>query len=354
MSEEVEALSNEQLVGRRISVLLDPSERIWLDGVIREYDEGAGHHLVAYDDGAEVMENLNVHAVTWKIQVLPRRAPPTGPIEKRRRCGECSGCLRDECGSCDNCRDKIKFGGSGVRKRICVRRKCTALVRVSQPLDAACSTAGDSQPQLCPLEGCGKAFTNAKLLHRHVRLHGERQYVCQVEGCGKRFLDLGRLKRHSLMHTGERPHLCPFEGCGKRFTLDYNLRSHMRTHTGERPFACSFPGCNKRFAQEYSLCVATPHTRAPSVVAACPPSPLVPLACMQEHTRAAGPLRALLQGGDGGERRDRRRHATAANSAPLTLLGAPQHGRHCDIWDGGRRHSCQRSDSEQTATNRVS
>ena len=108
-------------------------------------------------------------------------------------------------------------------------------------------------PQFCPLEGCGKAFSDAASLRKHMHTHGEKQYVCQVEGCGKRFLDSSKLKRHSLTHTGERPYLCPFEGCGKRFSLDFNLRSHMRTHTGERPFMCSFPGCDKRFAQEYNL-----------------------------------------------------------------------------------------------------
>ena len=114
-------------------------------------------------------------------------------------------------------------------------------------------TSGDSQPQFCPLEGCGKAFSDAASLRKHMHTHGEKQYVCQVEGCGKRFLDSSKLKRHSLTHTGERPYLCPFEGCGKRFSLDFNLRTHMRTHTGERPYICSYPGCDKRFAQEYNL-----------------------------------------------------------------------------------------------------
>ena len=95
------------------------------------------------------------------------------------------------------------------------------------------ATGGGSEPQFCPLEGCGKAFADAASLRKHMHTHGDKQYMCQVEGCGKRFLDSSKLKRHSLTHTGERPFLCPFEGCGKRFSLDFNLRSHMRTHTGE-------------------------------------------------------------------------------------------------------------------------
>jgi len=43
---------------------------------------------------------------------------------KGNRCGECSACLRDDCGSCLNCRDKPKFGGRGARKQACVMRTC--------------------------------------------------------------------------------------------------------------------------------------------------------------------------------------------------------------------------------------
>ena len=138
-------------------------------------------------------------------------------------------------------------------------------------------TGSGSEPQFCPLEGCGKAFADAASLRKHMHTHGEKQYFCQVEGCGKRFLDSSKLKRHSLTHTGERPYLCPFEGCGKRFSLDFNLRSHMRTHTGERPFVCSFPGCDKRFAQEYNLKVLRTSPRVHPCLSALAdrvPSPL--------------------------------------------------------------------------------
>jgi hypothetical protein len=162
------------------------------------------------------------------------------------------------------------------------------------PVFSMYHSTGDSAPQFCPLEGCGKAFADPASLRKHMHTHGEKQYMCQVEGCGKRFLDSSKLKRHSLTHTGERPFLCPFENCGKRFSLDFNLRSHMRTHTGERPFACTFPGCDKRFAQEYNL---KTHMKshynadgepiaAPSASTAPPPSSSVPPA---DPTAAAPP-----------------------------------------------------------------
>ena len=33
---------------------------------------------------------------------------------------------------------------------------------------------------ICPLEGCGKAFTDPTSLRKHMHTHGEKQYICQV------------------------------------------------------------------------------------------------------------------------------------------------------------------------------
>lgn len=62
---------------------------------------------------------------------------------KTRRCGECEGCSRDDCGKCDACKDKPKFGGKyhkkkwfmnrvmygcflgrGSKKQACIHRVC--------------------------------------------------------------------------------------------------------------------------------------------------------------------------------------------------------------------------------------
>ena len=44
------------------------------------------------------------------------------PLRKRGvRCMECVACLRKEdCGQCEMCRDKRKFGGPGIKKQACV------------------------------------------------------------------------------------------------------------------------------------------------------------------------------------------------------------------------------------------
>jgi len=43
---------------------------------------------------------------------------------KSRRCGECEGCMRDDCGQCPACADKPRFGGRGTKKKACVMRYC--------------------------------------------------------------------------------------------------------------------------------------------------------------------------------------------------------------------------------------
>ncbi len=53
---------------------------------------------------------------------LPGEDSSDGPLRKRGvRCMECPACLRKEdCGKCEMCRDKKKFGGPGIKKQACV------------------------------------------------------------------------------------------------------------------------------------------------------------------------------------------------------------------------------------------
>ncbi len=48
-------------------------------------------------------------------------------IAKRKRCGICDGCTAIDCGECNFCQDKPKFGGTGVLKQCCVHRKCKVM-----------------------------------------------------------------------------------------------------------------------------------------------------------------------------------------------------------------------------------
>lgn len=61
-------------------------------------------------------------------------------MKRRGRCGECSGCIADDCGACVCCKDMKKYGGTGRKKKCCIRRKCVGV----SPL----SSSSQSKPQL--------------------------------------------------------------------------------------------------------------------------------------------------------------------------------------------------------------
>lgn len=47
---------------------------------------------------------------------------------RKKRCFNCSGCLAADCGTCKHCLDKPKFGGKGLKKQCCVKRKCIRIL----------------------------------------------------------------------------------------------------------------------------------------------------------------------------------------------------------------------------------
>lgn len=51
-----------------------------------------------------------------------------------RRCGACEACLRlADCGRCDFCRDKPKFGGQNLKRQKCRWRQCLRCAMVGDP-----------------------------------------------------------------------------------------------------------------------------------------------------------------------------------------------------------------------------
>jgi hypothetical protein len=51
-----------------------------------------------------------------------------------QRCSQCVPCTRSDCGECQNCLDKPKFGGPGLRKQACEKKRClTMTTRYATP-----------------------------------------------------------------------------------------------------------------------------------------------------------------------------------------------------------------------------
>ncbi|XP_025048351.1 methyl-CpG-binding domain protein 1 isoform X2 [Alligator sinensis] len=57
-----------------------------------------------------------------------RASAGSGGRRRRRRCGVCEACVRRvDCGCCDFCRDKPKFGGDNLKRQKCRWRQCLRL-----------------------------------------------------------------------------------------------------------------------------------------------------------------------------------------------------------------------------------
>ncbi|KAJ6225380.1 hypothetical protein RDWZM_003925 [Blomia tropicalis] len=84
----------------------------------------------------------------------------------------------------------------------------------------------EDDPLKCSI--CGKRFTLARLLNRHLKCHSDvKRYLCTF--CGKGFNDTFDLKRHTRTHTGVRPYRCHL--CDKSFTQRCSLESHtLKVH----------------------------------------------------------------------------------------------------------------------------
>lgn len=55
----------------------------------------------------------------------PIPTPSDSKGTKRGRCcGQCDSCKKEDCGKCQYCRDKPKFGGPGKKKQRCEKRTC--------------------------------------------------------------------------------------------------------------------------------------------------------------------------------------------------------------------------------------
>lgn len=100
-------------------------------------------------------------------------------------------------------------------------------------------------------EVCGKNFTCANSLKRHMAIHtGFKPYKCKI--CGRKFSQGSILKRHVLTHENLKPFNCHI--CEKSYTQKTNLLCHLKNHgypTVAESFSCKL--CSKTFVHQSGL-----------------------------------------------------------------------------------------------------
>ncbi|XP_053710318.1 oocyte zinc finger protein XlCOF19-like isoform X2 [Synchiropus splendidus] len=128
-------------------------------------------------------------------------------------------------------------------------RRCSAMSGLTRHVASCCG-----QGKTCSIRKsyncshCGKCFSKAANLKRHMTIHnGEKSFNCSQ--CCKSFTRKDTLKKHMKFHTGEKPFSCSL--CGQSFKERGTLNIHMRIHTGEKPFVCSH--CGACFRRRHSF-----------------------------------------------------------------------------------------------------
>jgi len=76
------------------------------------------------------MESLQQNArLKPTVISLSPRGEGRRQAARLQRCGKCGPCKAIDCGTCQNCADKPRFGGKGVKKQACVVRRCINLTK---------------------------------------------------------------------------------------------------------------------------------------------------------------------------------------------------------------------------------
>lgn len=98
-------------------------------GKVSAYDFEEGLYSITYEDGdEEEMNEMKLEEIVVGIektnkQKWKKKDKPTTK-KRKRMCGNCVACLRDECGKCVYCKDMVKFGGKSLLRQKCLLRKC--------------------------------------------------------------------------------------------------------------------------------------------------------------------------------------------------------------------------------------
>ena len=99
------------------------------------------------------------------------------------------------------------------------------------PINESLSQAGDLKKDIGTVcAACGKTFSRATYLKKHIHIvhEGHKDHKCK--SCGKSFSESSTLKRHiDTVHEGHKDHKC--ESCGKSFSGAQYLKQHIHTNS---------------------------------------------------------------------------------------------------------------------------
>jgi len=101
-------------------------------GKVSAYDFEEGLYSITYEDGdEEEMNEMELEEIVVGIkktnkQKGKKKDKPTTK-KRKRMCGNCDACLRDDCGKCVYCKDMVKFGGKSLLRQKFLLRKCLNL-----------------------------------------------------------------------------------------------------------------------------------------------------------------------------------------------------------------------------------
>ena len=107
--------------------------------------------------GPTLYADVEAVTATSKRQGPGLYADGSGRERKGVPCRRCANCVREDCGTCVNCKDKKKFGGRGTRKQPCVHKRC--MEKVVRQLDADLSNSAKRQRKE---NGASAASSSAK------------------------------------------------------------------------------------------------------------------------------------------------------------------------------------------------
>lgn len=161
--------------------------------------------------------------------------------QKRFKCGQCEACLRKDCGECKSCKDKVKFGGQGVLKQVCVRKQCP-FKRYAPPaiVSPEAKEKGSKRGEVLDNEEDRKPAATAK------RTGGVSLTKAAAKGCQKCKKEVETGEKNRMSHDDSCPRKWKCRGTppalaasgkSKAKEVDQNATSSSRAARGRKPAA---------------------------------------------------------------------------------------------------------------------